>query len=89
ERNEVRVVGSCEAHLQAGAALGGRLHLVCTGRSALLRPGGELPAGVPPGTQVHANLADFVDQLLPGALGAAAPLAAAPLPLPGHGVAAS
>ncbi len=75
ERNEVRVVGSCEAHLQAGAAL--------------LRPGGELPAGVPPGTQVHANLADFVDQLLPGALGAAAPLAAAPLPLPGHGVAAS
>ncbi len=30
ERNEVRVVGSCEAHLQAGAALGAQLHLVCT-----------------------------------------------------------
>ena len=89
ERNEVRVVGSCEAHLQAGAALGGQLHLVCTGRSASLGQGGALPAGVPPGTQVHASLADFVDQLLPVVQGAASAVAAAPLPLAGHGPAGS
>ena len=84
ERNEVRVVGSCEAHLQAGAALGAQLHLVCTGQSAALRPGGALPAGLPAGTQLHASLADFVDQLLPvapGATGAVGTVGAAPLPL--------
>ena len=81
ERNEVRVVGSCEAHLQAGAALGAQLHLVCTGRSAALRPGGALPAGLPAGTQLHASLGDFVDQLLPVVPSAAAAVAAAPLPL--------
>jgi len=89
ERDEVRVVGSCEAHLQAGAAVGAQLHLVCTGRSAPLRPGGALPVGLPPGTQVHASLADFVDQLLPATPGPAVPLAAAPLPLSGHGGAVS
>ena len=92
ERNEVRVVGSCEAHLQAGAALGAQLHLVCTGQSAALRPGGALPAGLPAGTQLHASLADFVDQLLPVVSGAAGAVGAAPLPLskPGiTGVAAS
>ena len=92
ERNEVRVVGSCEAHLQAGAALGAQLHLVCTGQSAALRPGGALPVGLPAGTQLHASLADFVDQLLPVVSGAAGAVGAAPLPLskPGiTGVAAS
>ena len=92
ERNDVRVVGSCEAHLQAGATLGAQLHLVCTGQSAALRPGGALPAGLPAGTQLHASLADFVDQLLPVVSGAAGAVGAAPLPLskPGiTGVAAS
>ena len=92
ERNEVRVVGSCQAHLQAGAALGAQLHLVCTGQSAALRPGGALPSGLPAGTQLHASLADFVDQLLPVVSGAAGAVGAAPLPLskPGiTGVAAS
>lgn len=85
ERQEVQVVGCCAAHLQAGAALGAQLHLVCTGPSAQVHPGGGLPAGVPPGTQMHASLGDFVDQLLPAAQSAAPPLAAAPLP-PGGGV---
>ena len=78
--------------MQAGAALGAQLHLVCTGQSAALRPGGALPAGLPAGTQLHASLADFVDQLLPVVSGAAGAVGAAPLPLskPGiTGVAAS
>lgn len=78
ERGEVQVVGSCAAHLQAGAALGAQLHLVCTGKSAQVRPGGPLPVDVPPGTRVHASLADFVNHLLP-----AAPQAATPLPASG------
>ncbi len=65
ERNDVQVVGSCAVHLLAGAALGAKLHLVCTGQSAQVVRGGELPAGLPPGTQVHASLGDFVDLLLP------------------------
>ncbi len=80
ERHEVQVVGSCAAHLQAGAALGAQLHLVCTGQSAQLHPGGPLPAWLPPGSHVHASLGDFVDQLLQPAPAAAAPMAAAPLP---------
>ena len=83
ERHEVQVVGSCAAHLQAGAALGAQLHLVCTGQSAHVHPGGPLPAWLPPGSRVHASLGDFVDQLLPPAPAAAAPMAAAPLPASG------
>lgn len=86
ERDEVRVVGSCAAHLQAGAALGAQLHLVCTGASALVHPGGPLPPGIPPGTRVHASLGDFVESLLPAVQGAAASapaLAAAAVPPPG------
>lgn len=83
ERHDMRVVGSCEAHVQAGAALGAQVHLVCTGRSAQVVPGGVLPAGLPPGTQVHASLGDFVDQLLPVVPGAAA--TAVPLPAAGQG----
>ncbi len=82
ERHDVRVVGSCTAHLQAGAALGAQLHLVCTGQSAPVVPGGDLPAGLPPGTQVHASLGDFVDQLLPVVLASATPV-----PVPGGALA--
>ena len=81
ERHDVRVVGSCAAHVQAGAALGAQVHLVCTGHSAQVAPGGPLPVGLPPGTLVHASLDDFVGCLLPAAPGMAA---AAPLPPPVH-----
>lgn len=83
ERHELRVVGSCAAHVQAGAALGAQVHLVCTGRSAQVVPGGPLPEGLPPGTLVHASLGDFVDQLLPLVPGA--PATAAPQPAAGQG----
>jgi D-glycero-D-manno-heptose 1,7-bisphosphate phosphatase len=83
ERHDVQVVGSCGAHIQAGAAMGAQLHLVCTGQSAQVNPAGPRPAWLPPGAQVHANLAEFVDGLLPGAQPAPAPVAAAPLPAPG------
>lgn len=63
EPRHLCVVGSSLDHLQAGAALGAQLHLVCTGSSAQLRAQ-ALPPGVPEGTQVHADLASFVDQLL-------------------------
>lgn len=83
ERHEVRVVGSCPAHLQAGALMGAQLHLVCTGHSAQVAPTGQRPEGVPPGTPRHASLADFVDALL-SAVPAAAPVppAAAAVPAP-------
>lgn len=83
ERHDVRVVGSCAAHVQAGAALGAQLHLICTGQSAHVAPGGPLPAGLPADTQMHGSLNDFVDHLLPEArvlAGLPAP-DAAPLPV--------
>ncbi|KZT15620.1 histidinol phosphate phosphatase [Acidovorax sp. GW101-3H11] len=83
ERHDVQVVGSCAAHLQAGAALGAQLHLVCTGQSAQVHPMGPLPVGLPPGLRVHASLGDFVDQLLPAVPATAPPLAATPLPVMG------
>lgn len=83
ERHEVQVVGSCAAHLQAGAALGAQLHLVCTGPSAQVHPGGPWPAWLPPGCRVHASLGDFVDHLLPVAPSPGAPMAATPLPASG------
>lgn len=64
EPHEVQVVGSCSAHLQAGAALGAVLHLVCTGAAADCAPGQPLPPGCPAGTHVHADLGAFVDALL-------------------------
>ena len=82
EPTDVQVVGSCAAHLQAGAALGAQLHLVCTGASALVYPSGPLPEGVDARARVHASLADFVDQLLPAA-------ALPPAPLPATAPAAS
>ena len=46
DAEDVQVVGKTAwMHLQAGAALGARLHLVCTGASAHLAPGLPLPAG--------------------------------------------
>ena len=74
EGHEVRVAGSCPAHLQAGARLGAQLHLVCTGQSAQVDPRGPVPEGLAPGTLLHASLADFVDRLLPASL--------APVPAP-------
>ncbi len=77
ERSEVQVVGSCAAHLQAGAALGAQLHLVCTGRSADVdAAAAALPAGVPPGTRVYTSLADFAGRLLPAAPGSRSPVPA-------------
>jgi D-glycero-D-manno-heptose 1,7-bisphosphate phosphatase len=76
ERHDVRVVGNCAEHLQAGAAAGARLlHLVCTGQSALVDPQGPVPDKLPAGTVLHASLKDFVDQLLPSS---PAPAPAAP-----------
>ena len=73
---DVPVVGSCAAHLLAGAALGAPLHLVCTGPSALLEPQAPLPGGAwPAGVQVHASLAAFAESLL----------AASAVPAPGPG----
>ena len=78
ERHDVRVVGSCAAHLQAGAAAGAQqLHLVCTGQSALVDARGAVPEGLPAGTALHASLKDFVDHLLPAAPQPAAPAAPA------------
>lgn len=65
EPAQAHVVGSNVAHLQAGAAVGAHLHLVCTGKAALLAPGQTLPPGYPPGTQVHADLDAFAATLVP------------------------
>ncbi len=57
EGSSIAVIGSCRAHLQAGAALAGaQLHLVCSGASAALDPAQALAPDWPPGVQVHASL---------------------------------
>ena len=61
---DIVVAGNCLVHLQAGAAIGARLHLVCTGESAVIAPDQPLPPGWPQGTRVHADLAAFADHLL-------------------------
>ena len=76
EARDVPVVGNCAVHLQAGAAVGAPLHLVCSGEAAALDRAAPLPAGWPQGVQVHASLADFVESLL--AQGEAAPVVAVP-----------
>ena len=63
--DEILVVGSCPAHLQAASELGAQLHMVCTSRSAHLDPLQPLPPGWPPGTRAHASLGALVDYLLP------------------------
>ena len=65
EGQQLWVIGSCVAHLQAGAAMGARLHLVCTGASAGVSLDGELPPGLPAGTRRHASLAALADALVP------------------------
>jgi len=77
---DVRVVGSCAEHLQAGAALGAVLHLVCTGEAAAIDPAQPLPPGWPPGTHMHASLAAFVQDLLEPGHTAAAPAASTASP---------
>ena len=61
---DTQVAGNCLVHLQAGAAIGAQLHLLCTGESAGMAPGQPLPPGWPEGVRVHADLAAFADQLL-------------------------
>lgn len=56
----VPVLGSCAAHLQAGAALGAPLHLVGSGVGTGIDPALALP----PGVQRHADLAAAVEYLL-------------------------
>ena len=59
----VPAVGDSLRDLQAGAALGCASHLVLTGKGAALKDK-PLPAEYPEGTQVHADLAAFVEWLL-------------------------
>lgn len=59
----VPCVGDTLRDVQAGAAVGCVPHLVLTGKGAGYR-GRELPDQFPSGTQVHEDLAAFVDHLL-------------------------
>lgn len=61
--NGVPAVGDSARDIVAGAAVGCEPHLVLTGKGEALR-GQPLPDSFPPGTQVHDNLAAFVDFLL-------------------------
>lgn len=76
----VPMIGSCAAHLQAGAAIGAALlHLVGSDQDA----GGDLALALPAGTQCHADLAAAVAHLLEAeatATATAAAAAAAALP---------
>lgn len=56
---EVPAVGDTARDLIAAYTAGCRPHLVRTGKSAV-----RVPDGLPHGTQVHADLAGFVDDLL-------------------------
>ena len=56
-------VGDSVRDAIAGAAAGCEPHLVLTGKSAGYSAGG-LPEGLPAGTQVHTDLAAFVDFIL-------------------------
>lgn len=64
DAKDVVVAGNCRVQLLAGAALGARLHLLCTGESAAVVPGQPLPPAWPAGMQVHADLAAFAEHLL-------------------------
>jgi len=59
----VPTVGDSLRDVVAGAAAGCEPHLVLTGKSEKYRDV-ALPAGLPPGTLVHRDLAAFVDVLL-------------------------
>ncbi len=59
----VPAAGDSLRDIQAGAAAGCEPHLVLTGKSAIWKDGGQ-PEGLPPGTQLHADLAAFADFIL-------------------------
>jgi D-glycero-D-manno-heptose 1,7-bisphosphate phosphatase len=66
---DVPVAGNALRHVQAGATAGCPTHLLLTGKSEHLRGriGAETGidfASLPPGTQVHQDLAAFADWLL-------------------------
>jgi D-glycero-D-manno-heptose 1,7-bisphosphate phosphatase len=66
---DVPVAGNALRHVQAGAAAGCPTHLLLTGKSGHLRRETGVPemgdiAGLPSGSQVHADLAAFADWLL-------------------------
>jgi D-glycero-D-manno-heptose 1,7-bisphosphate phosphatase len=75
EPRDVQVVGSCSAHLRAGAALGAQLHWVSAQSAAELLAGASLPSDMPAGTRVHTSLAAVVDLLVPAAPPAILPVA--------------
>lgn len=64
EPRDVQVVGNRVEHLQAGAALGAVVHLVCTGKAADTDPAAPLPPEWPATTRTHASLAAFAEYLL-------------------------
>ena len=61
---QVPYVGDSLRDMQAAFAAGCEPHLVCTGRHPELAGQSEAPAGFPPGTRVHADLAACVHHLL-------------------------
>ena len=60
----VPTVGDSLRDLQAGAAAGCEPHLLLTGMGEACRGAHPLPAGYPPGTVVHEDLAAFAQHLL-------------------------
>ena len=60
----VPYVGDSLRDMQAAFAAGCEPHLVCTGRHPELAGQSEAPAGFPPGTRVHTDLAACVHHLL-------------------------
>lgn len=67
---DVLVVGERVEHLQAGAAVGAQLHLLCSSA--------EPPGGLPEGVRVHQDLSAFADYLGREPQADAAPAAAVP-----------
>ena len=59
----VPTAGDSLRDIQAGAAAGCEPHLILTGKSANEDPQ-NLPAGLPPGTCLHRDLAAFADHVL-------------------------
>ena len=68
--HDVPVVGDSVRDLLAGVAVGCQPHLVLSGKSAACR-GRELPPDMPANTQVHEDLAAFVEHWLQRPLAAA------------------
>ncbi|GAB3366212.1 MULTISPECIES: D-glycero-beta-D-manno-heptose 1,7-bisphosphate 7-phosphatase [Giesbergeria] len=62
--DKVCIIGSCLSHMQAGAAVHGILHLVCTGQAAGVDPSAPLPPEWPAGVQTHTSMVALVDHLL-------------------------